>query len=183
MNTKLNRSGADDGFLAEFYEQYRGYLYYTARKFTDSPQDCEDIIQDTMVRLLRNEENLRQLRGKQAATYLYLTVRSVFADRQKQPQEREQAAEDYVLELAQVSREDGRAEDGLNAKWDAQILKQQLPRRDWQMLELKYIAGYSDQEIAAEMGCNAGSVRTLLSRVRRRAKSLLTGGTQAGKGG
>ena len=181
MNTKLDRAGAEDGFLAAFYEQYRGYLYYTARKFTDSPQDCEDIIQDTMVRLLRNEENLRQLRGNQAATYLYLTVRSVFADRQSRV--REQAAEDYVLELAQVSREDGRTEDGLNAKWDAQILKQQLPQRDWQMLELKYIAGYSDQEIAAEMGCNAGSVRTLLSRVRRRAKSLLTGGTQAGKGG
>lgn len=181
MNTKLDRAGAEDGFLAAFYEQYRGYLYYTARKFTDSPQDCEDIIQDTMVRLLRNEENLRQLRGNQAATYLYLTVRSVFADRQSRV--REQAAEDQVLELAQVSREDGRTEDGLNAKWDAQILKQQLPQRDWQMLELKYIAGYSDQEIAAQMGCNAGSVRTLLSRVRRRAKSLLTGGTQAGKGG
>ena len=181
MNTKLDRVGAEDGFLAAFYEQYRGYLYYTARKFTDSPQDCEDIIQDTMVRLLRNEENLRQLRGNQAATYLYLTVRSVFADRQSRV--REQAADDHVLELAQVSQEDGRTEDGLNAKWDAQILKQQLPRRDWQMLELKYIAGYSDQEIAAEMGCNAGSVRTLLSRVRRRAKSLLTGGTQAGKGG
>ena len=181
MNTKLDRVGAEDGFLAAFYEQYRGYLYYTARKFTDSPQDCEDIIQDTMVRLLRNEENLRQLRGNQAATYLYLTVRSVFADRQSRV--REQAAEDRMLELARVSREDGRTEDGLNAKWDAQILKQQLPQRDWQMLELKYIAGYSDQEIAAEMGCNAGSVRTLLSRVRRRAKSLLTGGTQAGKGG
>ena len=181
MNTKLDRVGAEDGFLAAFYEQYRGYLYYTARKFTDSPQDQEDIIQDTMVRLLRNEENLRQLRGNQAATYLYLTVRSVFADRQSRV--REQAAEDHVLELAQVSREDGRTEDGLNAKWDAQILKQQLPQRDWQMLELKYIAGYSDQEIAAEMGCNAGSVRTLLSRVRRRAKSLLTGGTQTGKGG
>ena len=181
MSTKLNRSGADDGFLAAFYEQYRGYLYYTARKFTDSPQDQEDIIQDTMVRLLRNEENLRQLRGNQAATYLYLTVRSVFTDRQSRV--REQAAEDQVLELAQVSREADQSEDGLNAKWDAQILKQQLPQRDWQMLELKYIAGYSDQEIAAEMGCNAGSVRTLLSRVRRRAKSLLTGGTQAGKGG
>lgn len=181
MSTKLNHPGADDGFLAEFYEQYRRYLYYTVRKFTDSPQDQEDIVQDTMLRLLRNEENLRQLRGNQAATYLYLTVRSVFADRQSRV--REQAAEDYVLELAQASREEGRTEDGLNAKWDAEILKQQLPRRDWQMLELKYITGYSDQEIAAEMGCSAGSVRTLLSRVRRRAKSLLTGGTQAGKGG
>ena len=181
MNTKLDRVGAEDGFLAAFYEQYRGYLYYTARKFTDSPQDCEDIIQATMERLLRNEENLRQLRGNQAAPYLYLTVRSVCADRQSRV--REQAAEDHVLELAQVSREADQSEDGLNAKWDAQILKQQLPQRDWQMLELKYIAGYSDQEIAAEMGCNAGSVRTLLSRVRRRAKSLLTGGTQAGKGG
>lgn len=181
MNTKLDRMGAEDGFLAAFYEQYRGYLYYTARKFTDSPQDCEDIIQDTMVRLLRNEENLRQLRGNQAATYLYLTVRSVFADQKKLAREREQAAEDRVLELAQ--QEQGSSDDSLNAKWDAEILKNQLPQRDWQMLELKYIAGYSDQEIAAEMGCSAGSVRTLLSRVRRRAKSLLTGGTQAGKGG
>ena len=181
MNTKLDRVGAEDGFLAAFYEQYRGYLYYTARKFTDSPQDCEDIIQDTMLRLLRNEENLRQLRGNQAATYLYLTVRSVFADQKKLAREREQAAEDRVLELAQ--QEQGSSDDSLNAKWDAEILKNQLPQRDWQMLELKYIAGYSDQEIAAEMGCSAGSVRTLLSRVRRRAKSLLTGGTQAGKGG
>ena len=181
MNTKLNRSGADDGFLAEFYEQYRGYLYYTVRKFTDSPQDQEDIVQDTMLRLLRNEENLRQLRGNQAATYLYLTVRSVFADRQKLAREREQAAEDRVLELAQ--QEQSHTDDSLNAKWDTEILKQQLHQRDWQMLELKYIAGYSDQEIAAEMGCSAGSVRTLLSRVRRRAKSLLTGGTLAGKGG
>ena len=181
MSTKLNRSWADDGFLAAFYDQYRGYLYYTVRKFTDSPQDQEDIIQDTMLRLLRNEENLRQLRGNQAATYLYLTVRSVFADQKKLAREREQAAEDRVLELAQ--QEQGSMDDSLNAKWDAEILKNQLPQRDWQMLELKYIAGYSDQEIAAEMGCSAGSVRTLLSRVRRRAKSLLNGGTQAGKGG
>ena len=181
MDKERKLLDSEERFLADFYREYRNYLFYTARKFSESQDECEDVIQDVMVRLMRNVENVRRLSGNQAATYLYLTVRSVFADRQSRV--REQAAEDHVLELAQVSREDGRAEDGLNAKWDAQILKQQLPQRDWQMLELKYIAGYSDQEIAAEMGCNAGSVRTLLSRVRRRAKSLLTGGTQAGKGG
>jgi DNA-directed RNA polymerase specialized sigma24 family protein len=54
---------------------------------------------------------------------------------------------------------------------------------DHQKVVEMYEAGKTVKEIAAEMGCNAGSVRTLLSRVRRRAKSLLTGGTQAGKGG
>lgn len=177
MDKERKLLDSEERFLADFYREYRNYLFYTARKFSESQEECEDVIQDVMVRLMRNVENVRRLSGNQAATYLYLTVRSVFADRYRQS--REQAVPDEVLETAAADR----TEDGLNAVWDAAILKEQMESRDWRLLELKYIGGYSDREIAGEMECRPESVRTLVSRARKRAKAILTGAKITGKGG
>jgi len=58
------------------------------------------------------------------------------------------------------------------------VLRENLAQRDWQLLELKYITGCTDEEIAAEVGCTPASVRTLVTRARQRARLLLSGGTR-----
>ena len=55
-----------------------------------------------------------------------------------------------------------------------ELLRQRLPEKDWRLLELKYITGCSDGEIAREMGCGEGSVRMLVTRARQRARLLLS---------
>lgn len=167
-------------FMLEFYEQYRGFLFHTAWKYSQSKGDCDDLIQDTMVRLLRNTATLRQLTHNQRCAYIHMTVRSVYMDRVKSPRELELSVSDADMDRLSCDSARSSHDDWVDVKWDIEILKGRLSERDWRLLELKYIAGFSDWEIAAEIGCGPDSVRTLLLRVRSRAKELLGNGT--GKG-
>lgn len=164
---------ANRRFMLEFYEQYRGFLFHTAWKYTQSKSDCDDLIQDAMVRLLRNADTLRELSHNQRCVYIHLTVRSIYADRVKSPRVLEFPVSDQEME--RLGSERGLQDDWVDAAWDIEILRGRLPEKDWHLLELKYIAGLSDAEIASEVGCTPASVRTLLLRVRSRAKELLGG--------
>lgn len=166
--------------MLAFYEQYRGFLCHTAWKYSQSEGDCDDLIQETMVRLLRNADTLRQLTHNQRCAYIHMTVRSVYTDRVKSPRELELPVSDGDME--RLSRDSARSshEDWVDVKWDIEILKGRLSERDWQLLQMKYIAGLSDGEIAEKIGCIPGSVRTLLLRVRSRARELLS--NEKGKG-
>lgn len=173
LDKKKDVFESDQQFLLHFYESYKAYLFYSAHKFAESHSDCEDIVQDVMVRLMRNIATLRQLNKKQTATYLFLTVRSVYADRMKSAQERNISVSDISLVLlnnAQVGDDD---EEELNAKWDTEILKKSLSQKDWALLESKYIMNHSDSEIARELNCAPDSIRTMLRRARERAKAIL----------
>ena len=169
---------ANRRFMLEFYEQYRGFLFHTVWKYTQSKNDCDDLIQDAMVRLLRNADTLRELSHNQRCAYIHLTVRSIYSDRIKSSQGLEFPVADSDLERLGTSRV--LQDDWVDVKWDIEILRDRLPEKNWRLLELKYMAGLSDAEIASEVGCTPASVRTLLLRVRSRARELLDGST--GKG-
>ena len=168
----LKQINTNQQFMLDFYETYHGYLYHCAWKYTESKSDCEDIIQDTMVRLLRNQETLRRLTEKQIFTYLSLTVRSVYADHARSKANQEVPTEDEVLHRLKSGQSH---EEWAAVQWDVELLRQRLPEKDWRLLELKYITGASDGEIARELGCGEGSVRTMVIRARQRARLMLSG--------
>ena len=176
MDLNPNTPESDQQFMIRFYEQYRAFLFHSARKFTNSQHDCEDIIQDVLIRLMRNLPTLRGLSNNQIAAYLFLTVRSVYADRMKSTQERMILISDDSWDLP-----DHNAQFAYDAKWDTEILRKALTPRDWSLLESKYILGYADDEIARELGCAPDSVRTLLRRARTRAKTILEDETGEGR--
>lgn len=152
-------------FMLWLYERYVSYLFFAAGKFADAQADREDLVHDALLRLMNNIPVLQKLEHKALAGYLYLTVRSVWLDRQT----REQPLTEDVLEhLA-----DHDPEDRYLAKWDTATLKQKLPERDWFLLYSKYIIGCTDEEISGILGCAPASVRVMLTRARRRAKAVL----------
>ena len=174
MNKQKKITDANERFMVDFYLTHKTYMFHVAKKFSESQSEREDAIQDAMIRLLRNADSLRQLSANQVDMYLFLTIRSVFADRERKAQERMQPMPDATLEILHAEQEAGLEDDGLNAMWDTAILKEHLPEKEWRLLELKYIAGYSDREIAKEILCVPDSVRTLLRRARKRAKAILS---------
>ena len=155
----------DREYMLWLYERYISYLFFAAGKFTDSQQEKEDLVHDTLLRLMKNTAVLRELEPKALAGYLYLTVRSVWLDRNNReiPQ-----SEEILDSLASHDTEDGRL-----AKWDTAVLKEKLPGREWFLLQAKYIVGCSDREIGGILGCSAASVRMMLTRARRHAKAIL----------
>lgn len=160
MLDKLDRE-----YMLWLYERYVSYLFFAAGKFTDSQPDREDLVHDTLLRLMKNVPVLRELEPRALAGYLYLTVRSVWLDRNQ----RELPQSEDVLECLAVRE----TEDGLLAKWDAAVLKGRLPPKEWFLLQTKYVVGCTDGEIAGILGCDPASVRMMLTRARRHAKAVL----------
>ena len=155
----------DREYMLWLYERYVSYLFFAAGKFTDSQPDREDLVHDALLRLMKNIPVLRELEPNALAGYLYLTVKSVWLDRNQRelPQ-----SEDVLDSLAGHDIE----EDNL-AKWDTAALKERLPRKEWFLLQTKYIVGCTDGEIGGIFGCSAASIRMMLTRARRHARAIL----------
>ena len=155
----------DREYMLWLYERYVSYLFFAAGKFTDSQPDREDLVHGALLRLMKNVSTLRELEPNALAGYLYLTVKSVWLDRNNRelPQ-----AEDILDNLGSHDIEDEHL-----AKWDVAALKERLPRKEWFLLQSKYIVGCTDGEIGGILGCSAASVRMMLTRARRHAKAVL----------
>ena len=155
----------DREYMLWLYERYVSYLFFAAGKFTDSQPDREDLVHGALLRLMKNVSTLRELEPNALAGYLYLAVKSVWLDRNSRelPQ-----SEDILDSLGSHDIEDEHL-----AKWDVAALKERLPRKEWFLLQSKYIVGCTDGEIGGILGCSAASVRMMLTRARRHAKAVL----------
>ena len=155
----------DREYMLWLYERYVSYLFFTAGKFTDSQPDREDLVHDALLRLMKNVPVLRNLEPNALAGYLYLTVKSVWLDRSN----RELPQSEDVLDALASHEMEARS----LARWDTEVLKQKLSRREWFLLQTKYIVGCTDAEIGGILGCSGASVRMMLTRARRHAKAIL----------
>ena len=155
----------DREYMLWLYERYVSYLFFAAGKFTDSQPDREDLVHGALLRLMKNVSTLRELEPNALAGYLYLTVKSVWLDRNSRelPQ-----SKDILDSLGSHDIEDEHL-----AKWDVAALKERLPRKEWFLLQSKYIVGCTDGEIGGILGCSAASVRMMLTRARRHARTIL----------
>ena len=117
---------------------------------------------------MKNTEVLRQLNRAQTAKYIELTVRTAYLDlEQRKCREKLVCLDTAALETL-LSRT-----DTVTPTETVEALREDLKERDWTALEGKYILGYSDEELSAIFGVSADSVRTLLSRARKRARKIL----------
>ena len=67
----------DRNFIVQLYLEYEKLLFSTAWKFTSSHHDAEEIVQDSLERLIRKTSVLRQLERCTLVAYIVSTVRAV----------------------------------------------------------------------------------------------------------
>lgn len=166
----------DREFMTALYREFERAMYAAAYKYTSDPQAAEDIVQDSVVSILRKIDTVRPLEKRALAAYVAATVRNASINRlRRQGYERVHMQEDAEEEInrlpADISLEDlvflsDRLEQ-LSKIWP------ELSPEDRFLLEGKYILGYTDQELAEEAACKPDSVRMKLTRARRNALSLL----------
>lgn len=163
-------SAEDKSFFQEFYEKYKGFLFYIAKQYAPVPSDCEDIVQDSVLRLIGNIGRLKELNSGTTAKYIALTVRSAYLDAEKRKSKQEIPTENSVLEglLEQDPLPSGQPADALLFE-----LKQSLSEKDWLVLEGKYILGYSQEELGQLIGVAPNSIRMILHRARTKARDML----------
>lgn len=170
---KIPISPEDKGFFQKFYEENKNFLFYIANQYASSPADCEDVVQDAIIRLMGNIPSIRELNKNKTAKYIALTVRSAYLDLLKRRhKDREISLEESVID-ALLEKESAFADASADLRMELIHLKESLSPKEWLLLEGKYILGYDQEELARLIGVSPDSVRMTLSRARAKARGIL----------
>lgn len=163
-STDRPMTGREQEYFLEFYIAHRDFLHYLVRRYEQDPLNQEDLLQDTLIRLMKNAAILPTLPAGAVFRYLSHTVRTAYVDHiRRQPDVVLIPLEEAIDQVLPVQEEN---------LWSAD-LQFHLPPREWVVLEGKYLWNYSDRQLAYQLGTSPGNIRVILSRAKKRARALL----------
>ncbi len=148
----------------EFILSLRDTVFRLALSITGSQVEAEDIAQDIYEKVWRARDKVLQSAYPRA--YVCRMARNLAIDRVRLRRETTQIADGIV--------EDGnsRAEVANLAEYTRQIIAR-LPEKQQVTIHMRDVEGYEIDEIAEVLECDSASVRTNLSRARKRIREQL----------
>lgn len=172
----------DEAFFDQFYREHKQLLYYFAAKYV-AFDACDDLVQDVLERLMKQCQTIRKIAKESGklAYYINAATQSAVVDRFRS--DSGATVVTYPPEVLDTIIENRIAAQRLpftDSYWDIELLKEKLPKREWMLLEAKYLIGYSDEEVGRIYGCAKNSVRMALTRARRMAREILFGNDAEG---
>lgn len=172
----------DKIFFEEFYREHKRFMYYAAKKYARSNVECEDIVQDAVIRLLKNISALREITGCKIQKYIVLTIKASFIDmeRKRHREESINLDDDTLEALFKADLITAPEIPDIEPKLEVEKLKSELSFREWVLLEGKYILGYTQDELGHLIGVAPDSIRMILCRVREQARTILNQGRKGG---
>ena len=167
-----NMSNQD--FMSWVFENFGQLIWYTAKKYCWTEGLWEEIMQESLLRLLSCIPRLRKLSEQKLAGYIAVTTRNTtYALLWKEEKNRENCISLESIDIA---------EDGLGLE---EIILQKerieqlakaclgLPDEVYYLLTSYYILGYRTEEMAEELGCPPKHVRIKMTRARRQVRKLI----------
>ena len=156
--------GSDREFLLWLYQEFSRLMFYTAQKYLADPHSQEEVVQESLKKLIEKVAVLRRLKRPALAGYVRATVRNTAIDLLKvQGRERER-----VVGLEDLTQGETPRTDSLDETVFCREEVQRL-REIWPQLDL----GYENEELGRMLGCRTDSVRMKLTRARRKVLQLM----------
>lgn len=165
----------EQAFMAWMFQSYQRLMYATAARCCSNTSLCDDIVQESLLRLCKCADRLRHLTEATLAGYIQTTVRNKAADLLRQEYARQQSIIRWE-EMAEVEDSAPSPEEYLERlERRARIFSiwPELTDEEQSVLVGRYISGDTDEALAARLNCKPASLRIKLTRARRRAFQLL----------
>ncbi len=133
---------------------------FLSRRFASLP-DHDDLVQETYARLLRVSDPQRLVHAR---AFLFTTARNVAIDHFRRSHRTPVEPMEETDEIALLDEQPGAAEAVDRAQRHEAMLAalETLPERCREVMLLRYVDGFSAQEIAAHLGLAAATVRVHL---------------------
>jgi RNA polymerase sigma-70 factor, ECF subfamily len=152
----------------DLFRQHSQFVYKTAFVVTRSPEDAEDVLQTLFLRLMRRRVPPTFLENPRRYLYVAAVNLSLNTIRSRRRQ---------VL-IGDVQSFD-RAQDSSSPEADNPATQRlhraiaTLPARTVEILILRYVHDYTEQEIAGLLGRTRGTIAVTLFRCRNRLRKLM----------
>lgn len=167
-------------FISDVYIKYYNLARAKALTFVHDEFEAEEIIQEVFVKLIEHIDVLMELSESSLSFYVMVTTKNTAIKHWKKSKEKtENYSFDSEEDLSKWADDRFALPEDLYEKQEelealAHVISK-LPERDKALLESKYILQLSDKEIAKELDLAPQSVRSFLTRARRKAYAILKG--------
>ncbi len=156
-------AAGDEDAVETFYRQYFDWLYAQARRATRRDEAfCLDVVQDAVLRILRNVRPVHS--QPQWNAWMKLVVQTTALDRIRAERRRRQR-ETIAVGSHRPSDADADADDSSQSQ--TEWLRNQIARFDPQLIaiiELRYHRGWTLHQIAQSVGLSIGTIDGRLRR-------------------
>ena len=148
----------------ELYDRYSSTLYALLLRILGNPEDAQEVLQESFVKVWTNATSYDVERGSEAA-FLISIARSRGIDRLRSRKIRSDRENDAGREISTVSSfvvtKTG-ADDAIQSQESKAVrgALSELPDAQRIALELAYFEGLSQSEIAAKLGEPLGTIKT-----------------------
>ena len=173
-----NENSNDQALMMSIYKQYSRLMYSIARKFSTNEAVVEDLVQDSVLKLIPKLHTLKTLNRYALSAYIVYTVRNTAINylRRQEIENQYKATEDFNIISADLLSKDFTPEELLlMSEYNEEFHRvwKLLTKEDQQLLKGKYFLELSDSDLAKQFGCKSSSIRMMLTRARRRALEIL----------
>jgi RNA polymerase sigma factor (sigma-70 family) len=167
----------DDSAYAKIYELYAGYLYAYGKSLILSGEYIEDAIHDVFVEIYSSKDDVKRLSISSIddiKSYLFKSFRNRLFYLVNRSSKASEIAKLYVS-----SQNEDSIFDEIWVDEEQEQLKtvnyflQKLNTNQREAVYLRYIEGYSCEEISTILGINYQSVKNLLHRALRKLRTVL----------
>lgn len=149
--------------MEELYNTYYKELVGWCSSMTKNPSMAEDLVQETFLRALMNEQMIMDLQPGQQRAWLYRTIKNLYVDKI-----RHTSFETAVETLPEESREAEAYGEIVN-----ELFLRELPDEEKTLFVMRYLMGYNSKEIGRLFHIPPGTVRQRLSSARKHLKDAL----------
>ena len=155
-----------DTMWEELYKQHYRELLRKAMHICRNSAQAEDAVQDTFLRALQNVSVVEDLGPSQRRAWLFRALKNLLTDSFR----RNALENQYTMDLppeAAVEQEPG-FEDIENEQFLSK-----LPPEEQLVFRLRFLEGYTGAEISVMLNLPGGTVRSRLSRSRKKLQKML----------
>lgn len=168
----------DRAFLLMVYSEYYDLMKRKARIIVKDEGIAEDMLQETILKLIPHVSMLRTLKKNLLVSYICKTINSVSIDYYRKHLRKESKSffadeSDLILDIEDASPPPMDHYERIETYSELGQTVMKLSLKDQHILYYKYNLGYSDKKIAKLMGIEYGNLRVALLRAKNRLRKLL----------
>ena len=170
-------AGEDRDFMEQLYREHYRLMFATAWKYSDNKEAVEDIVSDGCLSLMRNLYTLRNLGDHKLKAYIVTTIRNTSFDYfEKQKTSRSVPLDDNEWIGQLTGKHDLERKVFLREEL-ASVCEaiDMLSPKERQVMRMKFFMNFSDEEIAGRVGISVNSIRSYISRARKKLKAMIYG--------
>ena len=175
---------SDRMFMEGLYHQFNRLMYHEIFKITQDFDTTEDILQNTLVKLIDKIQKLRALDRDRLVNYIITSSKNTALNHLRDKKRHPAFPFDDYIDHPDLKHDRHITEDHIIQAEEQEFLYRVWPNLDERsryLLEGRYLLEKTNEELAQELHVKPDSVRMALTRARKTAFQLLTEETKTKK--